>query len=202
MRVRRLKTNMSKLSLIVKGIIKENPTFVLVLGMCPTLGTTTSAINGMGLGLATTFVLILSNMVISGIAPLIPSKVKIPSYIVVIAALVTILQFVMQAYVPSLYETLGLFIPLIVVNCIVLGRAEAYACKNSILDSALDGIGIGLGFTASLTVIGFVRELLGGLSVFGNKLVEADGMLAFVLAPGAFLVLGYLMVLFNKATKK
>ena len=180
MRVRRLKTNMSKLSLIVKGIIKENPTFVLVLGMCPTLGTTTSAINGMGMGLATTFVLILSNMVISGIAPLIPSKVKIPSYIVVIAALVTILQFVMQAY----------------------GRAEAYACKNSILDSALDGIGIGLGFTASLTVIGFVRELLGGLSVFGNKLVEADGMLAFVLAPGAFLVLGYLMVLFNKATKK
>ena len=202
MRVRRLKTNMSKLSLIVKGIIKENPTFVLVLGMCPTLGTTTSAINGMGMGLATTFVLILSNMVISAIAPLIPSKVKIPCYIVVIAALVTILQFVMQAYVPALYETLGLFIPLIVVNCIVLGRAEAYACKNSIFDSALDGIGIGLGFTASLTVIGFVRELLGGLSVFGNKLVEADGMLAFVLAPGAFLVLGYLMVLFNKATKK
>ncbi len=193
---------MSKLSLIVKGIIKENPTFVLVLGMCPTLGTTTSAINGMGMGLATTFVLILSNMVISAIAPLIPSKVKIPCYIVVIAALVTILQFVMQAYVPALYETLGLFIPLIVVNCIVLGRAEAYACKNSIFDSALDGIGIGLGFTASLTVIGFVRELLGGLSVFGNKLVEADGMLAFVLAPGAFLVLGYLMVLFNKATKK
>lgn len=193
---------MSKFNLILKGIIKENPTFVLVLGMCPTLGTTTSAINGMGMGLATTFVLILSNMVISGIAPLIPSKVKIPSYIVVIAALVTILQFVMQAYVPALYETLGLFIPLIVVNCIVLGRAEAYACKNSILDSALDGIGIGLGFTVSLTVIGFVRELLGGLSVFGNKLVEADGMLAFVLAPGAFLVLGYLMVLFNKATKK
>ena len=193
---------MSKFNLILKGIIKENPTVVLVLGMCPTLGTTTSAINGMGMGLATTFVLILSNMVISGIAPLIPSKVKIPSYIVVIAALVTILQFVMQAYVPALYETLGLFIPLIVVNCIVLGRAEAYACKNSILDSALDGIGIGLGFTVSLTVIGFVRELLGGLSVFGNKLVEADGMLAFVLAPGAFLVLGYLMVLFNKATKK
>ncbi|MBR5855786.1 MAG: electron transport complex subunit E [Bacteroidales bacterium] len=193
---------MSKLSLILKGIIKENPTFVLVLGMCPTLGTTTSAINGMGMGLATTFVLILSNMVISAIAPLIPSKVKIPSYIVVIAALVTVLQFVMQAYVPSLYQTLGLFIPLIVVNCIVLGRAEAFACKSSVLDSALDGIGIGLGFTVSLTVIGFVRELLGGLSVFGNKLVEGDGMLAFVLAPGAFLVLGYLMVLFNKATKK
>ena len=197
----RLKTNMSKLSLITKGIIKENPTFVLVLGMCPTLGTTTSAINGMGMGLATTFVLILSNMVISAIAPLIPSKVKIPSYIVVIAALVTVLQFLMQAYVPALYATLGLFIPLIVVNCIVLGRAEAYACKNTIVDSALDGIGIGLGFTLSLTVIGFVRELLGGLSVFGNKLVDGDGMLAFVLAPGAFLVLGYLMVLFNKAKK-
>ncbi len=193
---------MGKFGLILKGIIKENPTFVLVLGMCPTLGTTTSAINGMGMGLATTFVLILSNMVISAIAPLIPAKVKIPSYIVVIAALVTVLQFVMQAYVPALYATLGLFIPLIVVNCIVLGRAEAFACKNSILDSALDGIGIGLGFTLSLTTIGFVRELLGGLSVFGNKLVEGDGMLAFVLAPGAFLVLGYLMVLFNKATKK
>lgn len=193
---------MGKFGLILKGIIKENPTFVLVLGMCPTLGTTTSAINGMGMGLATTFVLILSNMVISAIAPLIPAKVKIPSYIVVIAALVTVLQFIMQAYVPALYATLGLFIPLIVVNCIVLGRAEAFACKNSILDSALDGIGIGLGFTLSLTTIGFVRELLGGLSVFGNKLVEGDGMLAFVLAPGAFLVLGYLMVLFNKATKK
>ena len=201
LRVRRLKTNMSKLSLITKGIIKENPTFVLVLGMCPTLGTTTSAINGMGMGLATTFVLILSNMVISAIAPLIPAKVKIPSYIVVIAALVTVLQFLMQAYVPSLYATLGLFIPLIVVNCIVLGRAEAYASKNSVVDSALDGIGIGLGFTVSLTVIGFVRELLGGLSIFGNKLVDGDGMLAFVLAPGAFLVLGYLMVLFNKAKK-
>ncbi len=193
---------MGKFGLILKGIIKENPTFVLVLGMCPTLGTTTSAINGMGMGLATTFVLILSNMVISAIAPLIPAKVKIPSYIVVIAALVTVLEFFMKAYVPALYATLGLFIPLIVVNCIVLGRAEAFACKNSVLDSALDGIGIGLGFTLSLTTIGFVRELLGGLSVFGNKLVEGDGMLAFVLAPGAFLVLGYLMVLFNKATKK
>ncbi len=192
---------MSKLGLILKGIIKENPTFVLVLGMCPTLGTTTSAINGMGMGLATTFVLILSNMVISAIAPIIPSKVKIPSYIVVIAALVTVLQFLMQAYVPALYATLGLFIPLVVVNCIVLGRAEAFACKNSVIDSALDGVGIGLGFTCALTVIGFVRELLGGLSVFGNKLVEGDGMLAFVLAPGAFLVLGYLMVLFNKAKK-
>lgn len=193
---------MSKLGLITKGIIKENPTFVLVLGMCPTLGTTTSAINGLGMGLATTFVLILSNMVISAIAPFIPAKVKIPSYIVVIASLVTVLQLVMQAYVPDLYATLGLFIPLIVVNCIVLGRAEAFACKNSVLDSALDGIGIGLGFSLSLTVIGFVRELLGGLSVFNTKLCDGDGMLAFVLAPGAFIVLGYLMVLFNKAQGK
>jgi electron transport complex protein RnfE len=193
---------MSKLSLITKGIIKENPTFVLVLGMCPTLGTTTSAINGLGMGLATTFVLILSNMVISAIAPFIPAKVKIPSYIVVIASLVTVLQLVMQAYVPDLYATLGLFIPLIVVNCIVLGRAEAFACKNSVLDSALDDIGIGLGFSLSLTVIGFVRELLGGLSVFNTKLCDGDGMLAFVLAPGAFIALGYLMVLFNKAQGK
>ena len=192
---------MSKFGIILNGLIKENPTFVLVLGMCPTLAVTSSATNGLGMGLATTFVLILSNMVISAIAPLIPAKVKIPSYIVVIAALVTVLQFLMQAYVPALYATLGLFIPLIVVNCIVLGRAEAYACKNSIVDSALDGIGIGLGFTLSLTVIGFVRELLGGLSIFGNKLADGDGMLAFVLAPGAFLVLGYLMVLFNKAKK-
>lgn len=193
---------MSKLNLITRGIIKENPTFVLVLGMCPTLGTTTSAINGLGMGLATMFVLVLSNAVISAIAPVIPSKVKIPSYIVVIAALVTVLQFVMQAYVPALYETLGLFIPLIVVNCIVLGRAEAFASKNGVLDSALDGIGIGLGFTLALGALGFVRELLGGLSVFGHKLADADGMLAFVLAPGAFIALGYLMVLFNKLKAK
>lgn len=189
---------MSKFGLITKGIIKENPTFVLVLGMCPTLGTTTSAINGLGMGLATTFVLILSNMVISAIARLIPGKVRIPCYIVVIAAFVTVLQLVMQAYVPDLYATLGLFIPLIVVNCIVLGRAEAFANKNSIVDSALDGIGIGLGFACSLTVIGFIREILGSLAVFGHKFAAADGALAFVLAPGAFLVLGYLMVLFNK----
>lgn len=193
---------MSKLNLITKGIIKENPTFVLVLGMCPTLGTTTSAVNGLGMGLATMFVLVLSNMVISAIAPVIPAKVKIPSYIVVIAALVTVLQFVMQAYVPALYETLGLFIPLIVVNCIVLGRAEAFASKNGVLDSALDGIGIGIGFTLALGALGFVRELLGGLSVFGHKLASSDGMLAFVLAPGAFIALGYLMVLFNKLKAK
>lgn len=193
---------MSKLGIITKGIIKENPTFVLVLGMCPTLGTTTSAINGMGMGLATMVVLILSNMVISAVAPVIPDKVRIPSYIVIIAAFVTAVQFIMQAYVPDLYATLGLFIPLIVVNCIVLGRAEAFANKNSIIDSALDGIGIGLGFTLALTAIGFVRELLGDLAVFGNKLADADGMIAFILAPGAFLVLGYLMVLFNKIKAK
>lgn len=193
---------MSKLGLVTKGIIKENPIFVLVLGMCPTLGTTTSAINGLGMGLATTFVLILSNIAISLIAGLVPNKVRIPSYIVVIASFVTVLQLLMQAYLPSLYETLGLFIPLIVVNCIVLGRAEAFANKNGVLDSALDGLGIGLGFTASLTVIGLVREILGSLSVFGWKFAQGDGILAFVLAPGAFIVLGYLMVLFRKLTTK
>ena len=189
---------MSKLSLITRGILKENPIFVLFLGMCPTLGTTTSAMNGLGMGLATTFVLILSNIVISSIAGLIPSKVRIPSYIVVIAAFVTILQLLMQAYTPGLYETLGLFLPLIVVNCIVLGRAEAFASKNNITDSAMDGIGIGLGFTLGLTVLGAVRELLGSASLFGVKLIDGDGMLVFVLAPGAFIALGYLLVLFNK----
>ncbi|MDO4367343.1 MAG: electron transport complex subunit E [Bacteroidales bacterium] len=193
---------MNKFKIIIEGLIKNNPTFVLVLGMCPTLGTTTSAINGLGMGLATTFVLILSNMLISAVAPVIPSKVKIPCYIVIIASLVTVLQFIMQAFTPGLYETLGLFIPLIVVNCIVLGRAEAYACKHSVVESACDGLGIGLGFSLSLTVIGFVRELLGGLSIFGCKIAPADGVLAFVLAPGGFLVLGYLMVLFNKYLKK
>lgn len=193
---------MSKLSLITKGFIKENPTFVLVLGMCPTLATTSSAMNGLEMGLATLFVLVLSNMVISLIAPLVPDKVHIPVYIVVIATFVTVLQFVMQAFTPSVYQTLGLFIPLIVVNCIVLGRAEAFANKNGVLDSALDGIGIGLGFTASLTVIGIVREILGSGSIFGWKFIAGDGILAFVMAPGAFLVLGYLMVLFNKLAKK
>jgi electron transport complex protein RnfE len=154
------------------------------------------------MGVATMFVLILSNMVISAIAKVIPDKVRIPSYIVVIAAFVTILQLLLQAYVPSLYETLGLFIPLIVVNCIVLGRAEAFANKNGVLDSALDGVGVGLGFTIALTVIGLVRELLGSGSAFGLKLMEGDGMLAFVLAPCAFLVLGYLLVLFKKLTSK
>lgn len=193
---------MSKLSLITRGIIKDNPTFVLVLGMCPTLATTTSAINGMEMGLATMFVLILSNIVISLIAPVVPDKVHIPVYIVVIATFVTVLQLVMQAYLPSVYATLGLFIPLIVVNCIVLGRAEAFANKNGVLDSALDGIGIGLAFTISLTVIGLVREILGSGAIFGWKFIQGDAILAFVLAPGAFIVLGYLMALFNKYIKK
>lgn len=193
---------MSKFSLITKGLVKENPVFVLVLGMCPTLATTTSAMNGLMMGLATTFVLILSNIVISLIAPRVPDKVRIPVYIVVIATFVTVLQLLMQAYLPSVYETLGLFIPLIVVNCIVLGRAEAFANKNTMGDSALDGIGIGLGFTLALTVIGLVREILGSGSIFGLKFIEGDGILAFVMAPGAFIALGYLMVLFNKFVAK
>ena len=190
------------LSLITKGLIKENPVFVLVLGMCPTLATTTSAINGLEMGLATMFVLIFSNIVISLISPMVPDKVHIPVYIVVIATFVTVLQLLMQAFVPTVYESLGLFIPLIVVNCIVLGRAEAFASKNGVWASALDGVGIGLGFTLSRTVIGLVREVLGSGSLFGWKFIAGDGMLAFVLAPGAFMVLGYLMVLFNKFLKK
>ncbi|MBO8477799.1 MAG: electron transport complex subunit E [Bacteroidetes bacterium] len=193
---------MSKLQLITKGLVKENPTFVLILGMCPTLATTTSAMNGMGMGLATLFVLVLSNMAISATAPYIPDKVRIPAYIVIIAAFVTILQFIMQAYTPAMYETLGLFIPLIVVNCIVLGRAEAFANKNSVVDSACDGLGIGLGFTLSLTVLGLVREILGSGSAFGYKFISGDGILVFVLAPGAFLALGYLIVIFRKLTAK
>lgn len=192
----------NKLNIFTKGFLKENPTFVLLLGMCPTLATTTSAINGLSMGLATLFVLVLSNIAISAIAPLVPDKVHIPVYIVVIATFVTILQFAMQAYTPAMYTTLGLFIPLIVVNCIVLGRAEAFASKNGILDSALDGLGIGLGFTLSLTVLGIVREILGSGSVFGFKFISGDGILVFVMAPGAFLALGYLMVLFNKIAKK
>ncbi|MBO4525222.1 MAG: electron transport complex subunit E [Bacteroidales bacterium] len=189
-------------SLITKGFFKENPTFVLVLGMCPTLATTTSAMNGLEMGLATLFVLVLSNIVISLISPVVPDKVHIPVYIVVIATFVTVLQLVMQAYTPAAYRTLGLFIPLIVVNCIILGRAEAFANKHNVWESALDGIGIGLGFTMSLTIIGIVREILGSGSVFGWKFIAGDGILAFVMAPGAFMVLGYLLVLFNKIAKK
>lgn len=192
----------SNLSIITKGLLKENPTFVLLLGMCPTLATTTSALNGLQMGLATMFVLILSNIAISLIAPVVPDKVHIPVYIVVIATFVTVLQLFMQAYTPAVYRTLGLFIPLIVVNCIILGRAEAYAGKNNWWKSALDGLGMGLGFTMSLIVIGIIREILGNGSIFGWKFITGDGILAFVMAPGAFLVLGYLMVLFNKIAKK
>ena len=193
---------MSKCHFLTDGFIKNNPTFVLVLGMCPTLTTTTSAVNGLEMGLATMFVLILSNIVISLIAPRVPDKVRIPVYITVIATFVTVVQLLMQAYMPAAYETLGLFIPLIVVNCIVLGRAEGFANKHGVGESALDGIGVGLGFTLSLTVIGLVREILGSGSAFGWKFIPGDGILAFVMAPGAFLVLGFLMVLFNKYLAK
>ncbi|MDD4420492.1 MAG: electron transport complex subunit E [Bacteroidales bacterium] len=188
---------MNKFKLILQGIIKNNPTFVHVLGMCPTLATSTSALNGMGMGLATMIVLACSNMGISALAPHIPDKVRIPCYIVVIAAFVTVVQFLMQAYTPALYKTLGIYVPLIVVNCIVLGRAEAYANKNTVIDSLCDGVGVGLGFTLSLTCIGIVREFLGSLSFMNMKLFDADGMLIFILPAGAFIVLGYLMVLFN-----
>ena len=194
---------MNKIKILVNGIVKENPTFVLLLGMCPTLGTTTSAINGMGMGLATLFVLICSNVVISALKKLIPDMVRIPSFIVIIATFVTVLQMIMQAYVPSLYASLGLFIPLIVVNCIVLGRAEAFATKNTPADSFFDGLGIGLGFTLALTLLGAVQELLGSGMIFGCRIwSETYGALAFVLAPGAFIVLGYLIAIMNKIIKK
>ena len=191
------------LSTVLNGILRENPVFALVLGMCPTLATTTSAINGMSMGLATTFVLVCSNVVISLLKNLIPDKVRIPAFIVVIATFVTMVQLLMQAYLPSIYDVLGLFIPLIVVNCIVLGRAEAFAAKNTVGLSALDGLGMGLGFATALTLIGAVRELLGTGCVFGMNLYsETYGMLIFVLAPGAFIVLGYLMALIQKLMKK
>ncbi len=193
---------MSKLQIISKGIIKENPTFALVLGMCPTLGVTSSAINGMGMGVATMVVLILSNISISLIKSFVPDKVRIPAFIVVIASFVTIIEMLMQAYVPSLYAALGVFIPLIVVNCVILGRAEAFASKNNVFDSALDGIGIGLGFTLALTAVGAVREVLGMGSIFGFTFADGVMPLLFILAPGGFIVLGYLMVLFNKIAKR
>ena len=193
---------MGKLQLITKGILKENPTFVLILGMCPTLGVTSTAINGMGMGVATMAVLILSNMAISLIKNFIPSKVRIPAFIVVIASFVTIIEMLMKAYIPALYASLGVFIPLIVVNCIILGRAEAFASKNGVLDSALDGVGIGLGFTLSLTAIGAAREILGSGAIFGVTFAPDVMPLLFILAPGGFLVLGYLMVVFNKIAKR
>lgn len=188
---------------LTNGILKENPTFALVLGMCPTLATTTSAVNGMSMGLATLFVLVCSNVVISLLKNLIPDKVRIPAFIVVIATFVTMVQLVMQAYLPAIYDVLGLFIPLIVVNCIVLGRAEAFAAKNGVGLSALDGLGMGLGFTLSLTVLGVIREFLGAGTVFGFQLYSSQfAALIFVLAPGAFIALAYMMAAVNKLQKK
>lgn len=193
---------MNNFKVLMNGIIKENPTFVLLLGMCPTLGTTSSALNGMSMGLATTFVLVCSNVVISLIKNLIPDMVRIPAFIVVIASFVTALQMCMQAFVPDIYATLGLFIPLIVVNCIILGRAEAFASKNEVVPSFFDGVGMGLGFTIALTVLGAVREILGTGKIFGLEVWPEDyGMLMFVLAPGAFIVLGYLIAIVNKLKK-
>jgi electron transport complex protein RnfE len=193
-----------------KGFLKENPVFVLFLGMCPTLGTTGSALNGLGMGLATTFVLVLSNIFISIFSRFIPDKVRIPSYIVIIAAFVTIVDLLMSAFTntpgphgePSLYDNLGIFIPLIVVNCIVLGRAEAFASKNSVFSSLIDGLGIGLGFSMALFILGSVREILGNGSILGFKFAHGDGILIFVMAPGAFLALGYLIMIMNKLRKR
>jgi len=186
---------MSKFKILTKGLIKENPVLVLVLGTCPSLAVTTSAINGVGMGLATTFVLLMSNMLISMLKNVIPSSVRIPAFIVVIATFVSIVDLILQGFVPVLAESLGLFIPLIVVNCIVLGRAEAFASKNSIFDSILDGIGMGLGFTLALFLIGTCREILGTGAIFGHKFIDGDGILVFVLAPGAFFVMGFLIAL-------
>ena len=185
-----------------KGFIKENAVFVLFLGLCPTLGVTTSAINGLGMGLATTFVLVMSNLVVSLVKNMIPDKVRIPAFIVIIASFVTVVELVMQGYVPAMFDALGLFIPLIVVNCLVLGRAEAFASKNTIWSSLVDGAGMGLGFTMALTVLGAVRELLGSGAFFGMKLISGDAMLLFILPPGAFLALGYLLVLANMIKEK
>lgn len=185
-----------------KGFFKENAVFVMLLGMCPTLAVTNSAINGLGMGLATTFVLVMSNLSISLIEDLIPAKVRIPTFIVVIASFVTVVDLVMAGYAPALHEQLGIFIPLIVVNCVVLGRAEAFASKNTVVSSIIDGAGMGLGFAMALTLLGAVRELLGNLSLFGFKFIEADGILVFILAPGAFIALGFMIALVNRITKK
>ena len=190
---------MNYIKTITNGIIKENPTFVLLLGMCPTLATTTSATNGMSMGRATMFVLICSNFVISLIKNVVPDMVRIPVFVVVIAAFVSILQMLMEAYMPSINKSLGIYIPLIVVNCIILGRAEAFACKNNPLASICDGIGMGLGFTLALTLLGSVRELIGAGTLFGVTLLpETCNVLLFVLPPGAFITLGYLIAIVNK----
>ncbi len=192
---------MSQWKNFAKGFVKENPVFVLLLGLCPALGVTSTAINGMAMGLATLFVLLMSNMVVSLIKNFIPEKVRIPSFIVVIATFVTVVDLVMAGYAPAVHEQLGLFIPLIVVNCIVLGRAEAFASRKSFMSSMIDGLGMGLGFTFALTLLGSVREILGSLSIFGFKFMEGDGILVFILPPGAFIALGYLIALMNKFKK-
>lgn len=193
---------MNQLNNFTKGFFKENPIFVLLLGMCPTLGVTSSAINGLGMGLATTFVLLMANIVVSLVKNLIPEKVRIPSFIVIIAAFVTVVELLMQAYLPDLFKSLGLFIPLIVVNCIVLGRAEAFASKNDVVSSAIDGLSMGLGFSMGLTMLGAIREFLGAGTMFGASIFpEEYGMLLFVLAPGAFIALGYLIAVINKIRK-
>jgi electron transport complex protein RnfE len=193
---------MNNLINLKKGFFKENPVFVQLLGMCPTLGVTSTAINGLGMGLATLFVLVMSNIAIALVTGLIPSKVRIPAFIIIIASFVTVVDLVMAGFFNSLHEQLGLFIPLIVVNCIVLGRAEAFASKNSVISSMFDGLGMGLGFTMALVMLGSVRELFGSLSIFGFQLFETDGALVFVLAPGAFIALGLLIALVNAITKK
>jgi electron transport complex protein RnfE len=193
---------MNQMKNFTKGFFKENPVFVMLLGMCPALAVTNSAINGLGMGLATTFVLVMSNFVISLIKNLIPSKVRIPTFIVVIASFVTIVDLSMAGFVPALHEQLGIFIPLIVVNCVVLGRAEAFASKNTIGSSVIDGLGMGLGFALALTMLGAVREIFGNYSVFGYKFIQADGILVFILSPGAFIALGFLIAFINQFTKK
>ena len=192
---------MDQVKNFTKGFIRENPVFILMLGLCPALGTTTSAFNGMGMGLATMFVVIMSNIVVSLIKNFVPNKVRIPCYIVIIASFVTIVDLVMAGYMPALHEQLGLFIPLIVVNCFVLGRAEAFASKNTLLSSIIDGTGMGLGFTLALTLLGAAREIFGSYALFGFQSIPADGMLVFILAPGAFIALGYLIALANKLNK-
>lgn len=193
---------MTHWNIFYRGLFKENAVFVLFLGLCPTLAVTTSAFNGLGMGFATSFVLLFSNMVVSMVKTKIPEKVRIPCYIVIIATFVTIVDLLMEAYTPDLHEQLGLFIPLIVVNCVVLGRTEAFASKNSFIPSALDGLGTGLGFTISLTLLGTIRECIGAGSVFGFEFIKTGGLVLFILPPGAFLVLGYLVVIFNKFNKK
>ncbi|MCF8233206.1 MAG: electron transport complex subunit E [Bacteroidales bacterium] len=189
---------MNQVANFTKGFIKENPVFVLLLGLCPTLAVTSSAFNGFGMGMATTFVLVCSNIVVNLIRSLIPNKVRIPSFIVIIASFVTIVEMVMEGFLPDLFSALGIFIPLIVVNCLVLGRAEGFASKQSFVSSVVDGLGMGLGFTFALTLLGAVREILGAGSIFGYKFIAGDGILVFILAPGAFIVLGYLIAILRR----